>query len=1059
MEMYKSLGYEEAVRGMAAQFLAEEEDFAQALNHESLSHFEPASELFQGLRSSSRQCDDAMKRLYDDFYLNSLERMSKWESVEVETLSMVDNKPDRLLDSDWSQNHLLPRFIRSSLFLSAEKTSSKVSSHLFKILDNQACRDELREKFGLDYAVAYLMKQNSVDAQMVIKQTLEKLVTDWGQMDIFSPQSILQATLKVRRLSQIQHFLSNPQAKFNCNPSSVDSLQHLDVLLRDQRVCLKFLVDSGTPKEESQTRMALNYSRACQEALERQKWMEAVRWLQLWKQMDSQGKYIQEIQMMISKVTVAKCLGATYKSLDDRINALYRSGVMGLEKTNSELNSEDFTISRIRMLQAMDNLFSELKDTTSIADIHAILSKPDKVDHFEKLVDKPKSLLDFRVKLMSGSIQEYSKIAGHSLERNMELANICHTLTKSFDVENLHSSVHRILLQSHLRAMKGGSIRAVQLFPNLLEHVEQHLDTSDLVIVFQEESAQIPSWKFLPWANQLVSFLGSAISHIVTPIVHKLAQDYPEAVRYPFRMFCDKQKFPEIHQLLTPSGVQDRILDGLSYLSSPYLPVVDFLSSALKNSDSQENRRRLADEIAELLTKVKADKGMFGRLYQRMESQCRTEILKDLEKSPKLSEVILKVKAKAKNASTILAEYVPFLASFHMSNHPDQGVEIPGQYLGYAEPNAQQKVKICYFDKAVHAFHSLRSPIKFTIVGDNGKRYDFIAKCGEDLRQDERIQQMFGLANDFFGQSNLAIHTYRVLPLSTKSGLIECVAHTKSFKSMAYKGGSLGVACSTQKDFLNMIRLDAPSRTSAFQESSKKLDNGVFKRSLEELSVSPEGFYFLRDNFIRSHATHSVVSWLLSIGDRHAENLLVSQITGESIPIDFGFAFGATAYLPIVELAPFRLTPQMQELIKPFFNHGPIREVMIQALSHVKENAGAFLSALRVFAREPTLDWLENAQRDALFSSGSATAKDAIQKFYPEKKMRIVENKLNGHHPSLVGALEAGQGRYRDPKQVKELKAVLLGDKTSRRHRLLCKDKLSSEEQVQLSRNLKTAWI
>ena len=74
------------------------------------------------------------------------------------------------------------------------------------------------------------------------------------------------------------------------------------------------------------------------------------------------------------------------------------------------------------------------------------------------------------------------------------------------------------------------------------------------------------------------------------------------------------------------------------------------------------------------------------------------------------------------------------------------------------------------------------------------------------------------------------------------------------------------------------------------------------KRSLQQLSSGPEGFFHLRNNFLTSHATSSVVSWIMTIGDRHSENLLISKVSGESIQIDFGYAFGATFFLPVPEL-------------------------------------------------------------------------------------------------------------------------------------------------------------
>ena len=36
----------------------------------------------------------------------------------------------------------------------------------------------------------------------------------------------------------------------------------------------------------------------------------------------------------------------------------------------------------------------------------------------------------------------------------------------------------------------------------------------------------------------------------------------------------------------------------------------------------------------------------------------------------------------------------------------------------------------------------MRQPIKFTIRGDDEKDYDFLVKAGEDLRQDQRIEQV-----------------------------------------------------------------------------------------------------------------------------------------------------------------------------------------------------------------------------------------------------------------------------------------------------------------------------
>jgi DNA-dependent protein kinase catalytic subunit len=51
------------------------------------------------------------------------------------------------------------------------------------------------------------------------------------------------------------------------------------------------------------------------------------------------------------------------------------------------------------------------------------------------------------------------------------------------------------------------------------------------------------------------------------------------------------------------------------------------------------------------------------------------------------------------------------------------------------------------------------------------------------------------------------------------------------------------------------------------------------------------------------------------------------------IPIDFGHAFGsATEMLPIPELVPFRLTPQMVDVLDPLGVSGILENAMVNIL-------------------------------------------------------------------------------------------------------------------------------
>lgn len=48
----------------------------------------------------------------------------------------------------------------------------------------------------------------------------------------------------------------------------------------------------------------------------------------------------------------------------------------------------------------------------------------------------------------------------------------------------------------------------------------------------------------------------------------------------------------------------------------------------------------------------------------------------------------------------------------------------------------------------------MRNPIKITMNGNDGKKYSFLIKFGEDLRQDQRIQQLHKIINDTFSNNS-----------------------------------------------------------------------------------------------------------------------------------------------------------------------------------------------------------------------------------------------------------------------------------------------------------------
>ncbi|CAH1273078.1 PRKDC [Branchiostoma lanceolatum] len=124
-------------------------------------------------------------------------------------------------------------------------------------------------------------------------------------------------------------------------------------------------------------------------------------------------------------------------------------------------------------------------------------------------------------------------------------------------------------------------------------------------------------------------------------------------------------------------------------------------------------------------------------------------------------------------APGLLKDYCPWLSDFNPLDY-DRELEIPGQYTGKVKPLVQYHAKIAGFDQRVKVMSSLRKPKRITIRGDDERDRPFLVKGGEDLRQDQRIQQLFDIMNDILtldpacSQRQLRIRTYGVIPMTSR---------------------------------------------------------------------------------------------------------------------------------------------------------------------------------------------------------------------------------------------------------------------------------------------------
>jgi FKBP12-rapamycin complex-associated protein len=99
-------------------------------------------------------------------------------------------------------------------------------------------------------------------------------------------------------------------------------------------------------------------------------------------------------------------------------------------------------------------------------------------------------------------------------------------------------------------------------------------------------------------------------------------------------------------------------------------------------------------------------------------------------------------------------------------------------------------VKIDKFVSHINVITSKQRPRKISVRGSDGKDYMFLLKGHEDLRQDERVMQLFGLVNALLvrdpqtRKQDLKIQRYAICPLSHNCGIVGWVPHCDTLHSL-----------------------------------------------------------------------------------------------------------------------------------------------------------------------------------------------------------------------------------------------------------------------------------
>ncbi|KAJ2938471.1 hypothetical protein O0L34_g12916 [Tuta absoluta] len=225
--------------------------------------------------------------------------------------------------------------------------------------------------------------------------------------------------------------------------------------------------------------------------------------------------------------------------------------------------------------------------------------------------------------------------------------------------------------------------------------------------------------------------------------------------------------------------------------------------------------------------------------------------------------------------------------------------------------------------KKASLFKSSLMPSKLTFLTTEGSEYEAIFKHGDDLRQDQLILQMITLMDKLLRRENLDLKLtpYKVLATSSKHGFLQFIESVTVAEALATEGS-----------IQNFFRKYNPCEGAPY-------------------GIKPETM----DTYIRSCAGYCVITYLLGVGDRHLDNLLLTK-AGALFHIDFGYILGRD---PKPLPPPMKLSKEMVEAMGGVHSehYHEFRKQCYTAFLHLRRHANLMLNlfSLMVDASVPDI--------------------------------------------------------------------------------------------------------
>ncbi|KAH7428669.1 hypothetical protein KP509_09G010900 [Ceratopteris richardii] len=229
-------------------------------------------------------------------------------------------------------------------------------------------------------------------------------------------------------------------------------------------------------------------------------------------------------------------------------------------------------------------------------------------------------------------------------------------------------------------------------------------------------------------------------------------------------------------------------------------------------------------------------------------------------------------------------------------------------------------------------FRSALHPLRLTFRTSGGGKCQVIFKKGDDLRQDQLVIQLVSLMDRLLKLENLDLQLtpYKVLATNQDEGMMEFIPSK-----------SLAQVLSEHKTIISYLQQYHRDESGPY---------GISANCLE--------------TFVKSCAGYCVIMYILGVGDRHLDNLLLRD-DGRLFHVDFGFILGRD---PKPFPPPMKLCKEMVEAMGGAESHhySRFKSYCCEAYNILRKSSNLILNLFHLMAGANIADIASDPEKEML---------------------------------------------------------------------------------------------